>query len=245
MDSFKQLARGALRRMGVDVRLVRAHHVDAFGDQVRLLRGRPVETIFDVGAFDGSSAARYRELFPAARVYAFEPSETSYTRLADRAERSGGMIVPVRAAVGAEAGTADLHINESAKTNSLLPTDPAAARLFDSGEMRPVGQASVPVVTLDGFCDERRIERIDLLKMDIQGFELQALRGARRLLERRAIRLIYAEVLFARLYSGQAFYHDIAAHLAGMGYELYGLYSMIRIPGGALGWADAIFRSPS
>jgi FkbM family methyltransferase len=242
---MKRFVREALQRLGVDVRLTRSYHVDAFGDQVRLLNDRPVETICDVGAYNGSSAARYRKLFPAARVYAFEPFEASYNELAAVAARSGGMILPFRAAVGAEAGTANLHVNQSAQTNSILANDPIQTKIFDIPEMRPVTQAPVDVVTLDGFCDERRIERIDLLKMDIQGFELQALRGGQRLLERRAIHLIFCEVNFAPLYHGQAFYHDVAAYLAGFGYELYGLYSMYRVHTGALGWADAIFRSPS
>jgi FkbM family methyltransferase len=242
---MKRFLREALQRLGVDVRLTRSYHIDAFGDQVRLLRDRPVETIFDVGAYNGSSAARYRKRFPAARVYAFEPFEASYNDLAAVAARSGGMILPFRAAVGAEAGTANLHVNKSAQTNSMLANDPGLAKTFNIPEMWPVREAPVNVVTLDGFCDEHRIDRIDLLKMDIQGFELQALRGGRRLLERRAIRLIFCEVIFAPLYQGQASYHDVAAYLAGFGYELYGLYSMYRVHTGALGWADAIFRSAS
>jgi len=242
---MKRLLREALQRLGVDVRLTRSYHVDAFGDQVKLLNDRPVETVFDVGAYNGSSAARYRKLFPAAKVYAFEPFEASYNELAAVAASSGGMILPFRAAVGAKSGTANLHVNESAQTNSILANDPGQKRIFDIPEMRPVSQSPVDVVTLDGFCDEHAISRIDLLKMDIQGFELQALRGGQRLLERRAIRLIFCEVNFAPLYDGQAFYHDVAAYLAGFGYELYGLYSMYRVHTGALGWADAIFRSPS
>jgi hypothetical protein len=107
-----------------------------------------------------------------------------------------------------------------------------------------VGEETVSTITLDHFCEQNQINQIDVLKMDIQGYELKALQGARNLLSRRAVRLVYSEVLFAPLYTGQAFFHDISAFLAGFGYHLYSLYALMRGRNGMLGWADAIFLSP-
>ena len=174
----------------------------------------------------------------------------SYPRPARRATAGAG--VPsvheegpgdAASAVGESAGSAELHVNPDHQTNSLLATDPRVAKLLGSGD-ETLQKVTVPVATLDGFCAERGIDRVDLLKMDIQGYELRALRGARGLLDRRAVRIVYSEVLFGRLYEGQAFYHDIAAHLGSFGYQLYGLYHLIRGHNGVLGWGDAMFLSP-
>jgi hypothetical protein len=81
--------------------------------------------------------------------------------------------------------------------------------------------------------------------MDIQGFELNALRGARGLLERGAVRLIATEVLFGRMYQGQAYYHEIATYVTGFGYELWGLYELLRGQDGPLACGDALFMSPA
>jgi FkbM family methyltransferase len=152
-------------------------------------------------------------------------------------------VIATRAAVGHHDGQASLFVNAFDQTNSLLPAAQEADAV-GGAEMANVGQETVPVIALDSFCQQRGIERIDLLKMDIQGFELNALRGAQQLLERHAMRLIYTEVLFARHYAGQAFYHDLAAFLQPLGYEVYGLYTLLRGRGGVLSHGDAIFTSP-
>ena len=77
--------------------------------------------------------------------------------------------------------------------------------------------------------------------MDIQGAELLALRGASDLLDRRKIRLIYTEVLFCEQYECQAWFCDLWAHLRSKGYELYGLYDIVRGGGGYVSFGNAIF----
>jgi hypothetical protein len=79
--------------------------------------------------------------------------------------------------------------------------------------------------------------------MDIQGGELGALRGARGLLERGAIRVIFTEAMFVPHYEGAPLYHDLAAYLAGFGYSLYDLFLAAHGNNGQLRYGDAIFVS--
>jgi hypothetical protein len=96
-------------------------------------------------------------------------------------------------------------------------------------------------VTLDEFCRNKRINCIDILKLDIQGGELRALKGAARLLSERRIRLVYAEVLFVHIYQGQAWFDDLAAFLRSAGYSLFDLYNFVYTESGQVKWGDAIF----
>ena len=98
------------------------------------------------------------------------------------------------------------------------------------------------ITTLDDFCRERSIPHLDFLKIDSQGYDLRILQGAREHLAGRRISFIVVEMLFAPLYSGQAYFHEIYGFLTGFGYQLVGLYAIQRSPAGAILWCDALFR---
>jgi FkbM family methyltransferase len=208
---LKELVQSTLKRFGLQLRKLSSHHTDLWGDELRLLSGRPVRVILDAGAFVGDTVAKFRETFPEADVYCFEPTGDPYSKLSARF-KGDPKVHPVRMAIGERAGQATLHVNVFDQTNSLLPIDPAIKEFVLPGQDRQVATESVPVVSIDEFCNQRGIESVDILKMDIQGFELNALRGARGLLERRAIQLIATEVLFGRMYQGQTYYHDVVTN---------------------------------
>ena len=102
----------------------------------------------------------------------------------------------------------------------------------------------VPTTTLDDFCSRHAIDRVNVLKMDIQGGELMALQGASGMLESKAVDLIYTEVLFVELYEGQADFHDLCRFLCDCDYTLYGLYDLNSGRDSILAWGDAIFIAP-
>jgi hypothetical protein len=81
--------------------------------------------------------------------------------------------------------------------------------------------------------------------MDIQGGELMALQGAKNMLESASIDVIYTEVLFAKIYEGQATFYTIGEFLEQYGYILYGLYHLSYANNGVVLFGDAIFISPS
>lgn len=237
--TLNKLINSSLGAVGLELRKCKSHHVDYFGDQVRLLAGAPVEVIFDLGASEGLTAQTYRSLFPDATIYSFEPTDSCFQILSDRF-RGDNKVVPVHAAVGREDGTATLFLNSFDQTNSLLPAAPGSEKLVGAS-LSNVGTQPVPVISLESFCRERGIDKVDLLKMDIQGFEINALRGFKETLARQTVRVIYTEVLFGNSYDGQGYYHDIASFLQPLGYELYGLYTLMRGVNGMLAQAEAIF----
>ncbi|HEY7529970.1 MAG TPA: FkbM family methyltransferase [Gemmatimonadota bacterium] len=212
---------------------------DAFLAQRRLLAGGPVRTIVDGGAHLGETAARYREAFPEAVVWSFEPAPESFGRLR-AAFADDPLVRPVNLALGREPGAATLHLNRATGTHSLFRR-PASGRRYYDPEGVPAGRTEVRVTSLDAFTAERGLERLDVLKLDVQGGELGALQGAARLLREGRIGLVYAEVLFVHHYEGEPLFHEVAAFLEGLDYTLYGLYDLVFARDGQLRFADAIF----
>jgi FkbM family methyltransferase len=158
-------------------------HYDA--PVARYLRGRvrPGALCLDVGANVGIYVLQFaRWAGPGGRVVAFEPNPSARAVLARHVALNGleGRVRVVPAAVGASGGEGVLFAADADGMSRLgEPNELIADR---------VRELTVPVVTLDGFCEAEGLEP-DWLFMDIEGFELAALAGARRLIERRGARL--------------------------------------------------------
>lgn len=133
----------------------------------------PGGVALDVGANAGAYALLLGQwVRPGGRVFAFEPSPEAFDGLRRHVELNGlaDTVTPVRAAVSDVAGTASL-IGEGHHGTS---------RLASAGEP---GTRTVGTVTIDEFCAEHGIVP-SLIKIDVEGFELEALRGARQTIAR-------------------------------------------------------------
>lgn len=243
----KALVKSALRSFGLDVTRLSSLSTnrnqpgdDPFLHQERLLAHDRVEVVFDLGARVGKTVAKYRELFPSAHIFCFEPFDHSYAVLTRR-HQDASRVKPQKLAVSDTCGTRAFHCSDQSDMNSLLPLASNAGLLTTASADRVI---TVETVTLDAFCARHRLDRIQILKMDIQGAELQALRGASGLLERQAIGLVYTEMNFGQLYEGQGTFHEVCQLLSTYSYSLYGLYNIAYSRNGPIGWADAIFVSP-
>ncbi len=191
---------------------------------VRTILGDRVACVFDVGAHVGQTATRFAAAFPKATIFSFEPDPNSFGALRAVA-RTTRRIEAINAAVGESDGHAVFFVNQFDQTSSLLRTAPGASGyLLNRTGLMPRSEIDVPVLCLDRFCAERGIARIDLLKLDAQGYELRILDGSRSLLDRLAIPLIYTEVGFVRIYEGQPLFPEVYQYLYARGYRLVWLY---------------------
>ncbi len=240
--SVKSGIRYCLSTLGYEVRRRSTAHVwgsDPYRDQVELVRSRPVQTIFDVGANVGDTVAAYRRLFPGATIHAFEPFPEAFQALRANFAQCP-QVLAHQCAVAERSATVQFHVNEASVTNSLFPVDPRSTAFVDAAMTSAKGSIEVAAVPLDDFCCRMGIDTVDILKMDIQGGEGRALEGAARLLAERRIRMIYSEVLFAPLYQEQVTFSQLTAQLERCGYQLFALYELKTMAAG-LAWADAIF----
>jgi FkbM family methyltransferase len=238
--SWKSVVRSAFGRVGLDIRRAQPHK-DPFEDQRRLLGPDGAKIIFDVGANRGKVTLHYRELFPAAEIHAFEPFPECVTDL--RKNCAGDPRIHIHDVAVADApGTRDFFLTKADPSNSLLSRATSTRRYYAKGAPSTTS-IKVNVVTLDGIAQARGIDRIDILKFDIQGGELMALRGAEGLLKARRVSLIYTEVLYTTFYERQPVFHEIASFLAGQSYTLYDLYDAVRATNGQIKYGDAMFVS--
>ncbi len=134
----------------------------------------PGMTVLDVGANVGQfTLVAARRVGPSGRVHAFEPTPELAAHILRNLDLNGLENVAVNAiAVSDEAGRATLHLvqPDDPGENSIVDPSPGARTL------------EVPTVTLDGYIAEHEVGRVDVIKIDIEGAEIPALRGAPGLL---------------------------------------------------------------
>jgi FkbM family methyltransferase len=133
---------------------------------------RPV--VFDVGANIGVHAIGWARACPRARIYAFEPSKATFELLRENVDRNnvGGSVEMIADAVSDYVGVGEFFRCE----------DDAYSSLRDTKRKRVMESFPVTITTIDAFVDSRNLSKIDLIKIDVEGFEREALEGGERTL---------------------------------------------------------------
>jgi FkbM family methyltransferase len=166
--------------------------------------------VFDVGANIGFYTSLFADLVgPTGRVHSFEPDPLSFGILKHRTARRGN-VTANQAAVGDRSGSITLFCNRSNRADN---------RVHASLGEETAETVEVPLTTLDDYCDAAKIDRIDAVKMDIQGAEVAALRGFQRILVRTAPRWLLIEFSPEHLRAAGPGPEDFWAVLDELGYE--------------------------
>ncbi|MGA3263661.1 MAG: FkbM family methyltransferase [Terracidiphilus sp.] len=138
---------------------------------------KPHSVVFDVGANVGYYSLTAAPLVGfEGRIYAFEPATRQFGRLKENASRNGfRQILPYKLALSDKAGEAVLHLENVFNTGS--------ASLRAAG-IKNISAEMVTCTTLDEFVESQALDRLDVIKIDVEGYELAVLNGGRKTLER-------------------------------------------------------------
>jgi FkbM family methyltransferase len=208
-DDVKLRIRRALARAGIEI----GAYTGSFSEhRMRIIRRRGVETVWDVGAHIGQYAVQLQSHGYAGRIISIEPSEASFKELAKRAGRSDNWMA-VAVAVADCVGDSVLNVAANGQSSSLLPM--AERHRSASPNSGYVSPQPVKTTTLDTLQDRLKPAPPFFVKLDIQGGELAALRGAASVL--RGAVACEVELSLTELYEGGANWQDVVAHLVADG----------------------------
>lgn len=195
------------------------------------------DVLIDAGASRGSYAGRTRREGFEGRIISLEPLSQPFKRLERRSRRHPAWECR-RVAVGSHPGTATMFVAGNSVSSSLLEMTTVHASAAPASAT--VGEETVEVIRIDDL--EVRPEERVFLKCDLQGYELEALRGAAGVLGQ--VVLAELELSMRELYAGQPLIDDVLAFMMSHGFACIGLRQGFSEADGSWLQADGLFARP-
>jgi FkbM family methyltransferase len=174
-----------------------------------------INIIAYVGANEGNTALTLNEVFPNCEFLLFEPVPQTFNILAEKTKPFKNMHC-INIAVGSKEEYLQMQVDEFSPASSLLPYEPLAYREYPFlGKLHNV---NVHVKPLDMVMKEKNINGIDLLIMDVQGYENEVLLGATETLK--SCKVVVAELSLQAIYRGSATFDSIYQSMIQHGFLL-------------------------
>lgn len=205
--------------------------IDIFLEDIRA-RGFNPHLILDVGANIGGWTRMAKKIFPEAAFLMVEP-QPEMRKFLDSICSEYKDVQWVEAGAGATRGNLIQTIWEDLAGSSFLPA--VREELLSSGKQR-----KVEIITIDSLLQDKGLKAPELVKLDIQGFELEALRGAESLF--RETEVFILEISLYKFMDGIPLFREVISFMGDRGYEMYDITGFLRRPfDGALGQVDLAF----
>lgn len=239
--SFFQLLVLRFRKLGailLQPMLLRAFfkHLVMAGVEHKAVLNRPLSTVVDIGANRGQFALAARAI-SGAKVVSFEPLP-EVAKIFLKVFSDDASVKLHIAAIGEKAEKKLIHLSARDDSSSLLEIGDAQSSYFPG--THEVGTLEVEVGTLDNFLTKEDIVRPAMLKLDVQGFELQALAGCKSLIGN--FDYVYCECSFVELYKSQKLAGEVVNYLCSLGFSLSGVYNPSYDQHGNCIQADLLFE---
>lgn len=215
---------------------------------IQTVVNNPSPVIFDVGAHHGQSAVYFHELFLEPTIYSFEPDPSSFTVLAEKKLKNNYIF---NLAISEKVGEINFFQNKISHTNSIYRVNynskdsifftKKGNKKNESVFQNFNHQIKVKTTTLDQFCNSNSISHIDLLKIDVQGAEINVLNGAEQILFRTNTCVI--EVSLYDYYESTSAIHLIEEILYSKSLKLYSILEISNNPmNGRTDWVELLYK---
>ena len=171
--------------------------------------------IIDCGANDGSDSVQLADAY-SGQVHSFEPIENIFAALKLKTGKHSN-IHCYQIALGDKNGEQNFFVSEGGSTGSSSLMEPKE-HLNDHPETYFKKQIIVNTLTLNSWAERYSIKKVDMLWLDMQGFELNMIKAAGSILQ--TVKVIHTEVSIKETYKGVALYPDYKRYLEKIGFKV-------------------------
>jgi FkbM family methyltransferase len=199
MNNFERITKKIFQNFGI---LIRKYNPATSEElrRIKLLQHYNIDLVVDIGANKGQYALGIMDAGYQNRIVSFEPLSAVHQALTETSKNHRNWTVAPRCAIGAKKEEIEINISANSVSSTLL--NMLDAHLEGAPESKIIGKEKVQVVPLDDLATTFvKTEKNIFLKIDVQGFEQEVLKGAQQLIEK--AKGIEMEISLVALYEGQ------------------------------------------
>ena len=187
--------------------------------RMKLVRGKKIDTLLDIGANSGQYASLMREYGYKGNIISFEPLKDAFEELKMNSIKDNNWLVN-NYAIGDKNATSLINIAGNSFSSSIL--DMLPSHLNSAPESKYVAKEEIQIKKLDSIFDSfiKNGDKV-MMKIDVQGFEKNVLDGANKSLNR--IEIIQLEMSVIPLYENEMILVDMINYLDNKNYKLFSL----------------------
>ena len=198
--------------------------------------------VWDVGGNTGQTARAYLDEISGAQLTVFEanPHLIDSCKLALADSKTFVTLKNLALQGNPNLLYIDFYINQDDGTSSILTPEDDLIAISSAYQAKEI--CRIESSTIDREVDAG-MHFPDILKTDVQGSDLEVLKGGLELLKTQKVSIVSSEVYFSRAYKNQCYFHDVAYFMDSVGYKFYNFSRLVNAKNGNLYFGDATFVS--
>lgn len=180
-----------------------------------------VTTIYDIGANVGDTVSIFHRMFPNSTIHAFEPNPDIFDKLKINSSSLSNVILN-NVGIGDKSGSLTLNRHKNSGATSFKDPNTITNPTYNN---KIIDKIEVPVLTLDHYIQSSNTIDIDILKIDVEGFEMEVLKGISEDKLQNNVKVIMIEANLIEKMLGQGLIEDIIYFLRKNKFTLYNIYT--------------------
>lgn len=229
MKRIKRFVKLFFNSLGFDLKRIHPEIKNLSFDEILKKNLSQDPLILDVGANKGQTIRRFLNLFDSPTIHAFEPVEEAIQEIRDKYSNHKNIFIN-NYALGDKKETRNFNISHRTENSTFHQFSPNTKWLKTRSQQYDVGMneyvkkvQKVNVETIDDYVAKNKIEKIDILKMDTEGYEDKVLDGAINTLRENKIKIVVTELIFDNGRDKYLSFSDLEKYLIPNNYRLVGI----------------------
>lgn len=248
---MKKIIKNFFNKLGYDLKKIDKDFTNI--DLEDLLKTKINENpiIFDVGGNKGQSVTKYKKIFKNPIIHTFEPIKSQFNIIYEKFKNDKNVKLN-NYALGEIVGEKDFNISAQTGASSFNKINQNSkwievrSKEYKTTINKFVSTTKVKIFTLDDYFLNNNIDKIDLLKIDTQGYEDKVLQGSINTLKKNKIKAVVTELMFDNVYDKYLTFSDIEKFLLPNNFRMVGIYlSSNSLFGNLTFFADILYLNKS